>query len=220
MSPAQHQRQALGTGLSGQLTADQSEVAAFLADPSSHGEGCAGVERIDTHGAMVFLAGERAYKVKRAVRYPYMDFSTLALRRRACEREVELNRRTAPEIYIGTVPITREAGGALALNGSGEAIEWVVVMRRFAQDCLGDRLAQAGRLTPDLAIALADETAAFHERAEPLYGAAAAGGGGAGLRTVIDENLEELRDRPDIFAAAEVAALADASAAALHSVAA
>ncbi len=220
MSSAQHQMHTLGMDLSGHVTADQSEVAAFLADPSTHGAASTPVERIDTHGAMVFLAGERAYKIKRAVRYPYMDFSTLALRRRACEREVALNRRTAPEIYIGAVPITREASGALALNGAGEAIEWVVVMRRFEQDCLGDRLAQAGRLTPDLAQALADEVAAFHEGAEPLYGAAAAGGGAAGLRVVIDANMDELRARPDIFAAADVAALADSSAAALQSVAA
>jgi hypothetical protein len=74
------------------VVADQSEIAAFLSTPATHGAGIHGVERIDTHGAMVFLAGQRAYKLKRAVRFPYMDFSTLALRRAACEREVELNR--------------------------------------------------------------------------------------------------------------------------------
>ena len=74
---------------------NQRAVAAFLLRPENHGLGDGEtVERIDTHGALVFLAGQRAYKVKRAVRYPYMDFSTLELRRRACEREVALNRRT------------------------------------------------------------------------------------------------------------------------------
>jgi len=184
----------------------QSEVAAFLADPSAHGENCARVERIDTHGAMVFLAGDRAYKVKRAVRFPYMDFSTLELRRRACTREIELNRRTAPELYIGTVAITREANGALMLGGPGEAIEWAVVMRRFPQEALGDRLAQAGRFTLELAATLADEVAAFHDRAEPMR--RAGGGGAAGLRVVIDENFAELRLRPDLFPSAEVADLA------------
>jgi len=195
--------------LAGHVTAEQGEVAAFLAHPAAHGDLCARVERIDTHGAMVFLAGERAYKIKRAVRYPYMDFSTLALRQRACTREVELNRRTAPELYIGTVPITRAADGALTLGGSGETIEWAVVMRRFPQEALGDRLAQAGRFSPKLARVLADEVAAFHERAEPLP--EGAGGGAAGLRAVIDENLAELRQRPDLFPAAEVAALAAAT---------
>ncbi len=209
MSAAQHQRQAPGTGLSHHLTAAQAEVAAFLADPSTHGETCARVERIDTHGAMVFLAGERAYKVKRAVRFPYMDFSTLERRRRACAREIELNRRTAPELYIGTVAITREADGALTLGGAGEAIEWAVVMRRFPQEALGDRLAQAGRLTLDLARALADEVAAFHDRAEPQR--MAAGGGAAGLRAVIDENFAELRARPELFPGDEVTALAAAA---------
>ena len=81
------------------VVADQGEVAAFLADPQTYGPGVATVERIDTHGAMVFLAGDRAYKVKRAVRFPYMDFSTLELRRTACQKEVALNRRTAPDLY-------------------------------------------------------------------------------------------------------------------------
>ena len=188
---------------------EQNEVAAFLADPSSHGEKCARVERIDTHGAMVFLAGDRAYKVKRAVRFPYMDFSTLELRRWACRREIELNRRTAPELYIGAVAITRQADGALALGGTGEAVEWAVVMRRFPQEALGDRLAQAGRLTLDLARALADEVAAFHDRAEPKL--AAASGGAAGLRAVMDENFAELRQRPDLFPLAEVSDLATAA---------
>jgi hypothetical protein len=198
-----------GAGLAGHVTAEQSKVAAFLADPSSHGESCARVERIDTHGAMIFLAGERAYKVKRAVRFPYMDFSTLELRRRACTREIELNRRTAPELYIGTVAITRTADGALMMGGPGEAVEWAVVMRRFPQEALGDHLAQAGRFTLELASTLADEVAAFHDRAEPLpHGA---GGGAAGLRAVIDENGSELRQRPDLFPTAEVASLAAAA---------
>ena len=65
----------------GHVVADRGEAAAFLATPASHGPWIDRVERVDTHGAMVFLGGERAYKMKRAVRYPYMDFSSLALRR-------------------------------------------------------------------------------------------------------------------------------------------
>ena len=75
------------------------------------------MERFDTHGAMVFLAGSRAYKVKRAVKFPYMDFSTLAKRKWACEREITFNRRTAPSLYLHTLAINR-AGDA---GDSGEA---------------------------------------------------------------------------------------------------
>ena len=165
----------------GHVVADQGEAAAFLATPASHGPRVDRVERIDTHGAMVFLAGERAYKMKRAVRYPYMDFSSLALRRAACEREVTLNRRTAPGLYLGVEAIVRGAGGRLSLGGAGEVVEWLVVMARFAQDGLCDRLARAGQLSPELMPALAEEIVAFHGAAERLSGSEAAGGGAAGL---------------------------------------
>jgi aminoglycoside phosphotransferase family enzyme/adenylate kinase family enzyme len=187
--PGSHQKSRNGGG---HVVADQSEVAAFLTRPETHGG--AQVERIDTHAAMVFLAGDLAYKVKRAVAYPYMDFSTLARRRAACEKEVEINRRTAPRIYLGARPIVRDADGALALNGAGEVVEWAVLMRRFDQAGLFDRLAQAGRLTPELLIDLADEVAEFHARAEPVPEQAGE------LGWVIDENAGEFAERPELFA--------------------
>jgi aminoglycoside phosphotransferase family enzyme/adenylate kinase family enzyme len=171
---------------------NQSEVAAFLARAETHGG--VPVERIDTHAAMVFLAGDLAYKVKRAVAYPYMDFSTLSRRRAACLREVEINRRTAPDIYLGARPIVRGPAGGLALEGDGEAVEWAVVMRRFDQAGLFDRLAQAGRLTPALLLRLADAVATFHARAEPISEQVGE------LRWVIDENAGEFAERPDLFA--------------------
>lgn len=178
---------------------EQSEVAAWLGDPRTFGIDDGAVERIDTHGAMVFLAGDRAYKIKRAVRYPYMDFSTLALRRAACEREVALNRRTAPELYLRAEAIVRKADGALAFGGAGETLEWAVVMRRFDQAGLCDRLAESGRLTADMMVALADEIAALHDLAEPIFGKDAAGGGAAGMRAVIEENFGEMIERSDLF---------------------
>jgi aminoglycoside phosphotransferase family enzyme len=122
------------------LVADQGEVGTFLSEPATYGPGIARVERIDTHGASVFLAGDRAYKMKRAVRYPYMEFSTLALRKANCEREIALNRRTAPEFYLGVEAVVRGADGRLALGGPGEPVEWLVVMKRFDQNGLCDRL--------------------------------------------------------------------------------
>ena len=84
----------------------QAEVIAFLSDPSAYA--CGGpVDRFETHANLVFLAGSDAWKIKRAVRFPYLDFSTLERRHAACLRKVEVNRRFAPELYVGCVPITR-----------------------------------------------------------------------------------------------------------------
>src|SRR5215218_1308938 len=86
----------------------QEEVFTLLADPATHGG--AAVRRIDTHAASVFLAGARAYKVKRAVRFPFLDYATVAKRQAACEAELQVNRPFAPDIYLRVVAITREDG--------------------------------------------------------------------------------------------------------------
>ena len=97
------------------MTEDQQQaVIRFLASPSTHGG--VPVERIETHASLVFLAGDRAWKMKRAVKYDYLDFSTAARRRAMCEAEVRLNRRTAPSIYRGVVAVTRETDDGLALT--------------------------------------------------------------------------------------------------------
>lgn len=189
------------------VVADQGAVAAFLEDPASYGAGVEEVVRFDTHGAMVFLAGPRAYKIKRAVKFPYMDFSTLALRRAACAQELRLNRRTASELYLETRPVLRRPDGGLSFDGPGEPVEWVLVMRRFEQEGLFDRLAEAGRLTPELMTALTDAVLAFHAEAERLDARHAGGGGEAGLRYAAEETLEEFAERPDLFPEAEVADL-------------
>src|SRR4029450_7052478 len=113
------------------MTESESQEPGFalLADPATHGGG--EVQRLDPHAASVFLAGERAYKVKRAVRFPFLDYSTLAQRKRACAAELEVNRPFAPEIYRRVVAITREKDGDLALDGAGTPVEWAVEMRRF-----------------------------------------------------------------------------------------
>ena len=87
------------------MTDDQSAIFEFLAAPSTHG--VAEVQRIDTHSSIVFLAGERAYKLKRAVRFDYLDYSTSARRRIRCQAEVRLSRRTAPTLYRGVLPVER-----------------------------------------------------------------------------------------------------------------
>src|SRR5215813_14422605 len=102
----------------------QEAVFALLADPATHGG--AAVTRIDTHAASVFLAGDRALKVKRAVRFPFLDYSTLEKRKEACEAEIAVNAPYAPEIYRGVVAITREASAKLAIGGAGTPVEWAV----------------------------------------------------------------------------------------------
>src|SRR6188508_605421 len=140
----------------------QEEVLALLGDPATHGG--AKVTRIDTHAASVFLAGERAYKVKRAVRFPFLDYSTLEKRKEACEAELAVNRPFAPELYRRIVAITRE-NGRLALDGSGEPVEWAVEMRRFDENATLDRLADQGKIDGALADALARAVVAAHARA-------------------------------------------------------
>src|SRR5262245_55498777 len=99
------------------ITEDQTGVIDCLTAPSTPGG--ATVERIDTHASIVFLAGARAYKLKRAVRFDYLDFSTRERRQILCEAEVRLNRRTAPTLYRGVVAVTRQRDGSLALAGRG-----------------------------------------------------------------------------------------------------
>jgi hypothetical protein len=103
------------------VVSDQGEVLAFLSDPTTY-RLSEPVQRVDTHGAVVFLAGSDVYKVKRAVRFPFMDYSTLEKRRAACEAEIEINRPGAPSIYLDTTPITRSEG-TLALEGEGPVVE-------------------------------------------------------------------------------------------------
>src|SRR5262245_30875724 len=140
----------------------QEPVHAFLADPATFGQP---VRRIDTHAATAFLAGERALKVKRAVRFPFLDYSTLERRRFYCKREVEVNRRFAPELYRGVVAITREADGSLAIGGDGAPVEWAVDMRRFDEDRTLDHLAASSGIDEALADELARAVVIAHGHA-------------------------------------------------------
>ena len=124
------------------------------------------VTLIQTHISSVLLAGEHAYKLKKPVAFGFVDFSTLEARRRCCEEELRLNRRTAPQIYLDVVRITG-TDDAPRIGGRGPAIEYAVRMRRFATRNLADRRARAGRLNATHIDRLADEVAAFHAAAAP-----------------------------------------------------
>jgi aminoglycoside phosphotransferase family enzyme len=183
----------------------QQAVIDFLADPASHGG--AAVKRIDTHAAAVFLAGERVLKIKRAVRFPFLDYSTLEKRKNACDAEIEVNRAYAPAIYRGVVPITRAADGTLAIGGQGEPVEWAVDMRRFNEAQTLDHLADKGRIDLTLADALGRAVAKAHG----IVPAVTDAGFADTLAEIIQQNHDEMRAAADLFAAHDVDALTAAS---------
>jgi aminoglycoside phosphotransferase family enzyme/predicted kinase len=117
---------------------------------------------IETHVSRVYLSGDRAWKLKQAVTLPYVDFGSLEQRRIACEREVALNRRTAPDLYLGCRAVYRDPAGHLSFHAQGAPVEWLVEMRRFDPQATFDALVRQRRLTPDQVERLADVIAGFH----------------------------------------------------------
>ena len=164
------------------ITEDQSDVVAYLSAPTAHAS--AAVELMETHASIVFLAGDRAWKLKRAVRYDYLDYSTADRRRAMCEAEVRVNRRTAPGLYRGVTAVTRQADGSLAIGGEGAPVDWLVEMARFDQGAMLDRLAEAGVLPLKLMEPLAHAVAGLHHAAESCM----QDGGWDKMRRVIDGN--------------------------------
>ena len=158
---------------------DPDEVIGFLAGQAE--------AQVETHISIIFLHADTAYKLKRAVRFSYLDYSTLARRKAFCEAELALNRRTAPELYRRVRAITRAASGGLEFDGPGAPVEYVLEMQRFAEADLFDAMAQTGRLTAPLLRMLTDAIAAFHQTAEltPRDGAAL-------LRKVVEGNAANL----------------------------
>ncbi|MGI9499658.1 MAG: AAA family ATPase [Geminicoccaceae bacterium] len=166
---------------------DQKEVIAFLNNGQAFGLPDLPVERIDTHAAIVFLIGDRAYKLKRAVRYSFLDFSTVDKRHRILEAEYRLNTRTAPELYRRLIPITRDHAGRLILEGEGEVVDWLLEMRRFDQAALLDHLAEQGRLDASLIQALGSEIADLHRTAEVGHC-----GGHDAMASIVEGNAGDL----------------------------
>jgi aminoglycoside phosphotransferase family enzyme/predicted kinase len=179
----------------------QDAVFAFLGDPATHDD--VTPVRFDTHASVVFLAGDRALKIKRAVRFPFLDYSTLAKRKAACEAELAVNRRFAPQIYRRTVAITREVGGGLALDGKGEPVEWAVEMLRFDESQTLDHLADRGALDPGLPEKLAVAVAAMHRDAEPVAPAPWI----EAISQYVEQNTQAFRECEDVFPVKDVAEL-------------
>ena len=188
-----------------QKDASQQDALAFLGRASTFGG--IPVHRIDTHAGIVFLAGERALKIKRAVRFPFLDFSTLEKRKAACLAEIEANRPFAPELYRGVIAVTRGRDDTLALGGEGEPVEWAVDMRRFDETKTLDRLADAGKIDLAMADELARGVAAAHARA-PVVDAAP---WIDALAQYIEQNDAAFREHPALFPQSAVAEFTAAS---------
>lgn len=180
------------------MDALQKEVFDFLGDPSTHG--VSGVQRCDTHAAVVFLAGDTAFKVKRAVRFPFLDYSTLAKRKAACLAELEVNRRFAPEIYREVVPIIRGRHGHFSIGGDGEVVEWALEMVRFDEANTLDHLADRHQFSEQLASRLAVTIAALHEASQPVEAAPWI----KGVEDYLNQNTTAFRQHQRLFKAEQI----------------
>ncbi len=177
----------------------QAEIIAFLENPESYPTP-APVTQVETHAARVFLTGDSAYKLKRAVKYPYLDYSTIALRHDCLLRELTLNKILAPDLYRTVWSITREADGRLMFEGAGTVVDWVLVMARFPDEARLDRVAARGGLDRALVCDLADTLSAFHARTPAVPSA----GGAMAVRAVLETTLGLLNAMPGRFDPARV----------------
>ncbi|RME81326.1 MAG: hypothetical protein D6771_08480, partial [Zetaproteobacteria bacterium] len=141
-------------------------MIASLRDPQNLPHPAADVELKETHISWVLLAGEFAYKIKKPVNFGFLDFSTLDARKRYCELEVELNRRMAPELYLGVLPVRRQGARFFIGEGTGEIVDWAVWMRRFPDEDLLDARLARGDFDPAWMEALALRVARFHAQAQ------------------------------------------------------
>lgn len=187
------------------MTFTRDPTVDFLLRGETYGLSGVAVSRIETHCSEIYLVGNQAYKRKRPIAFSSVDYRTLAQRASACRAELELNRRTAPELYLGNHTVRQQTNGALSLDGEGTIVDWLVAMRRFDQTDLFDRMVETGRLAPATMRALADEIAGFHRRAEitPLSG------GASGLRQAIEQNHHDLLSMIAVLDATAIGMLRD-----------
>jgi len=183
----------------GEITEDQQPLLDYLSAPGVLGDTPAKV--IDTACAHVLLSGDVAFKLKRAIRYDYLDFGARDKRNAAAAAEITLNRRTAPDIYRGLVPVYREGAGfrlgplATAPKLDPDAAEHLIAMRRFDETATLDCLAADGRLLARHIDQLADAIARFHDAAAPEPMSAA----GDRLKRVSARTMAEITGQPDVI---------------------
>ena len=144
-----------------------ADKVAFLSRGRVYRPPVAEVTQRETHMSHVFLVGDQVFKLKKPVRFPYLDFSTPQRREAACRAEIELNRRLAPDVYRGVVPLVRSATG-LAIGGRGEVVDWLVVMKRLDESDMLDCLIAEQRVDAIKLDRLVAVLAQFYRRATPV----------------------------------------------------
>src|SRR3990170_8075110 len=160
-------------------------VIKALFKPSAYPEGCGKITFLQTHISYIFLTDKYAYKIKKPVDFGFLDFTALEKRLYFCKEEVRLNRRLAPDIYLGVVPITRVRGG-YRVSGQGRIVEYAVKMKRIAERVILERMIKDGTITPGVIKKVAGRIAAFHKDALTNKGIS-----GFGEVEAIKRNIEE-----------------------------
>jgi aminoglycoside phosphotransferase family enzyme len=144
-----------------------ADKVAFLSRPGAYAHPVDAVTLRETHMSWVFLAGDRVYKLKKPVRFPYLDFSTLDRREAACRAEVGLNRRLAPDVYVGVAPLTLSSAGP-SVGGAGPIADWLVVMHRLDERWALEQVLRERRLDTSQLDRLVATLVRFYRRARPV----------------------------------------------------
>ncbi len=142
----------------------QKQVVEALMNPEAYDEDPGSIELVQTHISFVFLTRNFVYKVKKAVNFGFLDFTTLEKRRFFCKKEVELNRRLCGDMYLEVVPINRS--NAIKIKGAGETVEYAVKMKRMPQEKMMSKLLEENKVDDRLVDRIAKIIAEFHSKAE------------------------------------------------------
>lgn len=143
-----------------------------LLDPQAYPHPCGEIELVETHISWVILTGSHAYKLKKPVKFSFVDFSTLALREFYCREELRCNRMFSPDLYEAVLPVTRRGDGMLGFNGEGEVIEWALRMRQFDNEFQLDRMLERGEVTTEMLREFGRSLAGKHQALPQLSGSA------------------------------------------------
>lgn len=160
-------RELMGSRSSSVRAVGTQKKVDFLSSRTAYTDCPVQVDVKETHMSWVFMAGDAVYKLKKPVKYPFLDFSTIAAREADCRKEVHLNQRLAPGIYLGVVTLTLEPDAKLALNGAGEVVDWLVKMRRLPADRMLDQAIERGTVSRADVERVGDVLADFYQHADP-----------------------------------------------------
>jgi aminoglycoside phosphotransferase family enzyme/predicted kinase len=171
---------------------DHAQLVKALSDPAFYPHPVDKVRFLQTHISSVFLTGEYVYKLKKPVNFGFLDFSTIELRKLYCRAEVELNSRLAPSVYERAAPITLD-GDRLVLEGEGEIVDWVVVMRELDEHQLGSEVLARGELSEAHMDSLVEVLVPFYRDAATGEGIDQYGTV-EGVKFNTDENFSQTKD--------------------------